>query len=310
MFRFTRAAMVVMPVLFMATPPASGTELCDSLAARRNQLPEIIGSSTAVHYKAETDFQLRQMETSIRRDLRQLRCPSASIVVWGAANTQDCMRLGAELNAVLNQQQSVAELQPVLSQTVDDGSGLLQAIDRQMAKAACSTSSIGGSIEIISTRKADIRPAFAVMQGSTEPENGTLQTERDLTSSEQDREDLSAIFQNGGESDYGTPQSFDMPDDYGMIELTPKDVGESHENSLLEVPAIAPSETPSMSSSITSPNAADTEISRSAPEIPVRDYNPNDGKVRRIGPAFLAEKEDGIDLHNPANPASPTPKFN
>lgn len=292
------SALVIVPALFAVTVPALGSDYCDRLQARLNQMPEVIGSGTAVHMKAETVFRLNRMETSIRRDMRALRCPSASMIAFGGQNEQDCSRLGEELNQVRAERRQLADLQPVMSQAVDDGSGLLPALMREMKKAHCPTSGTQQDVEVISTR-ADTDLPLQQANLSNGDEGYTIQ----------DQQASSALE---GDETYGSSPTIDVEVELGDASGTATNVLPSTGEPLtqVELPKLENSDVIQGNGSIdklrqpSRTTAASAPVpSLSTPPIPERDYNPHDKTIRRVGPAFLAEQETGIDLRHPADSA-------
>ena len=294
------SALVIVPALFAATVPALGSDYCDRLQARLNQMPEVIGSGTAVHMKAETVFRLNRMETSIRRDMRALRCPSASMIAFGGQNEQDCSRLGEELNQVRAERRSLSDLEPIMSQTVDDGTGLLPAIVREMKKAHCSVAGTEQDVEVISTRgEANLPLQQAAISGRQPDDTYGL-----------DDQQTSSSLDGDTEQDYGAPQTMDVEISgaEGTADLGLPATGEPLTE--VELPKLENTDVIQGNGSIDTlrkPSRRTAAVapapSLSAPPIPDRDYNPNDKAVRRVGPAFLAEQETGIDLRHPADPA-------
>lgn len=300
MSRRLTSALVIVPALLAASVPALGSDYCDRLQARLNQMPEVIGSGTAVHMKAETVFRLNRMEVSIRRDMRALRCPSASVIVFGGQNEQDCSRLGEELNQVRAERRALSELKPIMSQTVDDGTGLLPALVREMKKANCNLAGTQQDVEVISTRADAEMPLQQAAITSGTSEDVYVSQEQEVSSS----------LDTGVEQGYGAPQTIDLEANGAEANA---DIGLPATREPLtevELPKLENSDVIQGNGSIDTlrkPSRTTAAIapapSLSAPPIPERDYNPNDKTVRRIGPAFLAEQETGIDLRHPADGA-------
>ncbi|MBB4064590.1 hypothetical protein [Gellertiella hungarica] len=286
-------ALIVLPSLALAGGNAESASLCDRLAARLNQMPEIIGSSTSAHYKSESLFRLNRAEIAIRRDMRRLQCPSNSVIVLGDENEQICSALGEELADVRARKQQFQELQPVLSQAVDDGTGMLPAILREMRRAGCDIQGSQRDVEIIGSGS---RQASFVEPVSMETQDKAASAEGGAT-----RQDLATILGDNAEADYGTP------DPYGMIEIRPGDTPEIEDGKMASVtlPKLEGQDL------IESRGSIDTLKTQPVPApeqpaaaLPDRDYNPDDPKVRKIGPSFLAEKDDGIDLTKPEQATS------
>jgi hypothetical protein len=277
------AAVMMMPALALSATAADASDLCARLQARLNQMPEIIGSGAAGQLKSESIFRLNRLEIAIRQDLRRLDCPTASVIAWDEEHAEACSNLGQELATVLSQKRSFEELQPVLSQHVDDGTGLLPAILREMRKANCREQGIEAEVEIITHRAGEAALDDAVY--AEEPlygEDAYPQEQGDTG----ETQDLTGLLGENGASEYGTPEP------YGMIEVRPGDAGKGQSITSVELPKLEDSGV------IVAPGAvtpAPAEKQAAAPSIPLRDYDPNDKRVRRVGPSFL-DDNDGIDL--------------
>lgn len=283
----SKALFIMLPVLAMAGQ-AAASDYCDMLAARLNQMPQLIGSSTSAHYKAESLYRLNRLEIAIRRDLRRLDCPSNSIVLMNG-NQHACSGLGEELASVRAQKEQLSSLQPILSQTIDDGSGLSAAILKEIKRAGCDIRGTQQDVEIIGSgslgnaapEMLDARPvAWGPDEGSTSEE----------------QQDLATVLGDDAESDYGTPEA------YGMIEIRPSDSEEIESGKMASVtlPKLEGQDFLSRQGSVdilrTKPSAPAPIAGKPEASLPERDYNPNDPKIRKVGPAFLAEKEQGIEL--------------
>lgn len=290
MSRRLNAALVIVPALLAASVPALGSDYCDLLQARMNQMPEIVGSGTAVNMKAESVFRLNRMETSIRRDMRALRCPSASMITFGGAEAEDCSRLGEELHQVRAERAALRDLKPILSQTVDDGTGLLPALLQEMKKAHCETASASGQVEVISTRTEEALP---LQDAAVSSEDDALDTQQ---------QDVSAL--DSAPQEYGMASAGGYDDADGV----PPTQGEPLTE--VELPKLENSDVIQGSGSIDTLRKPDRSTAMAPapapvlPSVPDRDYNPHDTKVRRVGPAFLADQDTGIDLRHPADPAA------
>ncbi len=202
----------MIPALLSVPAISQASDLCDRLRFRLNQMPEVIGSGASLQYKAETVFRLNRLEISIRRDLRKLQCPTASIVEWGADNADACSELGAQLAEVRSEKQKLSTLRSVVSQAVDDGSGLLPAIKREMRRANCSYRGSPEDTEIIGHVSEEL-PLRQLAATSTEIDTG----EATVFSDSDDQGELSALFGAPVEgSDSGSTR-------YGMIDVSPRD---------------------------------------------------------------------------------------
>ena len=287
----SKALLLLLPMLALAGQ-AVASDYCDMLAARLNQMPQLIGSSTSAHYKSESLYRLNRLEIAIRRDMRRLDCPTNSIVIMNG-NQYACSGLGEELASVRAQKQDIAELQPILSQPMDDGSGLTAAILKEIKRAGCDMRGTQQDVEIIggaamrnpAPEEIEARP---VAWGPEE--NG------DAAASQ----DLATVLGDDAESDYGTPEP------YGMIEIRPNDTKEIEAGKMASVtlPKLEGQDLLNAPGSIdvlkTSPPAARATPEKAQAAVPERDYNPNDPKIRKVGPSFLAEKENGIELGDPS----------
>ncbi len=293
MSRRLNTALLLLPVLAMAGEAGAG-DYCARLTARLNQMPQLIGSSTASHYRAESIFRLNRLEIAIRRDMRRLDCPTNSIIEMNG-HQHACSGLGEELASVIARKREYQDLQPVLSQTVDDGSGLAPAIIKEMKRAGCDLRGTQQDVEIIGTgASAGDEGAIAASQVAWAPE--------DAAGSEHSTQDLASVLGDDAESDYGTP------DPYGMIEIRPADKKDIEDGKLASVtlPKLegqdllkGPGSIDELRTKSQNPPAEKQAVEA----IPERDYDPNDPAVRKIGPTFLAD-QDGIDLRKPGGETS------
>lgn len=277
-------ALAVLPALIAGSGQALASDYCAALGARLAQMPEVIGSTQSSHARAETEFRLNRLEIAIRRDMRNLGCPTSSIIVWNAENGMACAELDQELANVREEKQSVADLQPVLGQTVDDGSGLLPAILNEMRRAGCNLSGSQQDVEIIgsgSRRNSSIQQISTRAVAIENPDSEAV-----------NREDLAAAIGDQSEGDYGVPESF------GMIELRPGDNVIDDEG---KVATVAP---PKLEGEDAAKPAPKKQASIPLPSIPDRPYDPKAPGVRKVGPSFLAEDEGTLDLRHPADSAA------
>lgn len=275
MSRRTTAALLVLPSLAFATV-AEASALCDQLSARLAQMPQVIGATKQVRAKAESTFRLNELERAVRNDMRRLQCPSDSIITIGADNQAECDGLREELSGIRQQLAELEAFQPRLTRTVDDGSGLSTSLVRQMQAAGCSLRGSQLDVEIIGGNDNQ----------ALEPPIEVSAAEIDQMSDDQQ---LQALFRRDPEQDYG------VPEDYGMIELSSRDAEESEEPKARFVPL------PDMKNETLRPQLQPKSPQVAALEQPqiLRDYDPNDRKIRRVGPAFLPDQEQVIDLRNP-----------
>lgn len=293
MFCRSKLATLILPFIVLATSQAEASDYCARLSARLSQMPQLIGTSTSAHYKSESLFRLNRIEVAIRRDMRRLQCPTNSIIMMNG-NQHACSQLGEELASIREKKQEFLDLQPILSQTLDDGTGLAPAIVREMKRAGCDTRGSQQDVEIIGSGST-----IGMDDETTSASPVAWSTEQEPAAGEI-RQDLAAVLGDDAESDYGTP------DPYGMIEIRPSDT-KAIENGKMASVALPKLEGEDLldqgSVDVTIPRpSAETERPASAvaeasvPAVPERDYDPADPKVRRVGPAFLAEKENGMAL--------------
>lgn len=286
-----KTATLLLPLLALAGQ-ALASDYCAQLKARLNQMPQLIGSSTSAHYKSESLYRLNRLEFAIRRDMRRLECPTNSIIIMNG-NQHECSALGEELAAVQQQKRAYQELQPILTQTVDDGSGLAPAILAELQRANCDMRGSQQDLEIIggrAQRNAAGEP-LAASRVSWAPGAPSASTA--------DRQDLAVVLGDDADKDYGTP------DPYGMIEIRPADKAriEAGRTSSVSLPKLEGEDLLAPESSIevmkTAPGATEA-ATEAEPQVeasvPVRDYDPNDPTVRKVGPTFLSDPDDGIEL--------------
>lgn len=278
-------AAIIVPVLALASLPASASDLCDRLQARLNQMPEIIGSGASAQVKSDSLYRLNLRERAIRRDQRRLECPTDSFIVWNARQTKTCDRLGEELSGLLKRKQAYSELAPVLRKHVDDGSGTLPAILADMRKAGCSDPDARAEVQAVNNQGSLLEPDRAVYATGSEI-----------------RIDELVIYPpdegDTGRDEDGIGKGSDPKADQAMIEIDPGALRGERSVMSLDMPKAG------NEGAIAAPGAATqapAENTVTAPPMALRDYDPHDKTVRRIGPAFLAE-DDGLDLRHPANP--------
>ncbi len=294
MSRRSILALLMVPALLIGSPGARASDVCAALKERFNQMPEIIGSGGGARYKAESVFRLNRIEIALRGELRKLDCPTASVVEWSAGDAAACSDLGQKLADVLAAKQRYTAFQPVMSQTVDDGTGILPALRRQLHAAHCDVRGTQEDVEIISSTTAAENPRqVAVVTTYGEGDQPVVLSDGET------RQDLSAIL--------GDSEANATPEAYGMIQLSPRDAENAQKLARVELPKLEGQELETGAGSIDrlhsapAPGQGSPDAAQAAqPPMPLRDYDSTDRKVRRVGPAFLAEKEDGIDLRNPA----------
>lgn len=287
-----KTATLLLPLLAIAGQ-AGASDYCARLTARLNQMPQLIGSSTSAHYKSESLYRLNRLEIAIRRDMRRLDCPTNSIIEFNG-NEHECSDLGEELASVRGRIAEFKDLQPVLSQTVDDGSGLASAIVAELKRANCDMTGTQQDFEIIggaANRNARAETISASPVSWTPEETAPAST---------DNQDLAAVLGDDADKEFGTPEA------YGMIEIRPTDKADIESGRLASVtlPKLEGQDLLRPGSSIegvkTTPPAGEKPTATASAEpqstVPVRDYDPNDPKVRKVGPTFLADKDDGINL--------------
>lgn len=275
MSRRATAALLFLPTLAFS-PVAQASQLCDQLSARLAQMPQVIGATQQANAKAESTAKLNELARVVRHDMRRMQCPSDSIITIGADNQGECDALREELSGI---QQQLAELdayQPTLTHTVDDGSGLSTGLVQQMQAAGCSIKGsqmdvevIGGNDNAAPVTRIDVSAADAV----------------ETTEDQQ----LAALFRQDTEQDYGVPEN------YGMIDLTGRDADPKEEPEARFVPL------PDMKSQTLRPQLQPKSpqvVTLEKPQV-LRDYDPTDTHVRRVGPAFLPDQEQAIDLRHP-----------
>lgn len=285
MSRFLVAA-ILSPVLAFSAATASAASLCDRLEARLNQMPEIIGTGMAGNMKSESIYRLNLIERAIRHDLRRLQCPTNSVINWNSDQEEVCSRLGQELAGVVERKQSLQELEPVLSQHVDDGTGVLPLILAEMRKARCNSPEVA-QMQAINHDGSGMGAENAVYSG-----DGFYLDGQSPYPEEQGDTGYGAGIAT---SDAGTGNDDGTPDDYGMIKVQPGDLQEGKSVTSVELPKLE------NSGVIAAPStpAPVVEQQASVPSVPVRDYDPQASNIRKVGPTFLAE-DDGIDLRHPA----------
>ena len=287
-------AAILTPVIALSAMTAEASDLCDRLQARLNQMPEIVGTGMAAQLKGESLYRLNLLERAVRNDLRRMQCPTDSVVYWDADQAEACSRLGQELAGVMERKQSMQDLQPVLSQHVDDGSGMLPSILAEMRKARCQTDEPGAQVQAINNAPGSLNADKAVY--SSEPvyssDDAIYPEEQAVYPGEQgDTDDMAGVVTQGDGTDGGEPQS------YGMIEVRPGEMKRGNSVTSVELPKLEGSsamDVPGVS------RTAPVTQEAAAPSLPLRDYNPNDQRVRKVGPTFLAD-DGSIDLRHPAN---------
>lgn len=278
MSRRTTAALLLLPTLALSST-AEASALCDQLTARLAQMPQVIGAPAQAASKANSQLELNRMEQAVRHDMRQLQCPSDSVITIGADNQAECDGLREQLSGIRQQLADLEAYQPLLTHTVDDGSGLSTALVKQMQVAGCDITGSQLDVETFGST-SNAMPQQMPVEVSVSDGN-------DATGEQQQ---LAALFQQDPD------QTNDMPEGYGMIDLTGRDMKAKDE------PKAKFIELPDLKVQILRPqmDPKSTDMaSMMKPEASLRDYDPMDRHVRRVGPAFLPDQDDGIDLHNP-----------
>lgn len=275
MSRRATAALLFLPTLAFS-PVAEASALCDQLSARLAQMPQVIGATQQANAKAESIFRLNELERAVRHDMRRMQCPSDSVITIGADNQSECDGLREELSGIRQQLAELESFEPTLTHTIDDGSGLSTSLVRQMQAAGCSIKGSQMDVEVIGGN--DNQAPVTRIEVSA-ADTGTMS----------DDQQLAALFRQDTEQDYG------VPEDYGMIDLTSRDADPSEQPVARFVPL------PDMKSETLRPQLQPKSpqvVTLEQPQI-LRDYDPNDKKVRRVGPAFLPDQEQAIDLRHP-----------
>lgn len=275
MSRRTAAALLVLPSIALASV-AEASALCDQLSARLAQMPQVIGATEQANAKARSTFRLNELERAVRHDMRRMQCPSDSVITIGADNQSECDGLREELSGIRQQLAELESFEPTLTHTIDDGSGLSTSLVRQMQAAGCSIKGSQMDVEVIGGN--DNQAPVTRIEVSA-ADTGTMS----------DDQQLAALFRQDTEQDYG------VPEDYGMIDLTSRDADPSEQPVARFVPL------PDMKSETLRPQLQPKSpqvVTLEQPQI-LRDYDPNDKKVRRVGPAFLPDQEQAIDLRHP-----------
>ncbi len=294
----SKIATLLLPVMALAAAPVNASDYCARLTARLNQMPQLIGSTGAAHLKSESIFRLNRIEISIRRDMRRLQCPTNSVILMNG-NQHACSELGEELATVRERKRQYQDLDPALTQTVDDGSGLKARIVSELKRAGCDLRGTQQDVEIIGNTTADTsETGFTASDIAWQPDG----------SAEEVTQDLGSVLGDDAEADYGTPEA------YGMIEIRPSDPEalKGSEMASVTLPKLEGQDLLEQNGSVETlntrpqplpapekPAASQPLAEQPVAAVPERNYNPNDPKVRKVGPAFLAEQEDGIKLGAP-----------
>lgn len=285
MSRYLVAA-IMSPVIAFSAATASASNLCDRLEARLNQMPEIIGAGSAASMKSESIYRLNLIERAIRHDLRRLRCPTNSVIMWNSDHEEACSRLGEELAGVVQRKQSFQDIEPVLSQHVDDGTGTLPAILAEMRKARCNSPEVA-QMQAISHDGNDMDAENAVYSG----DGFYLDGQSPFPYEQGDTGDNAGVTT----SEADTVDEDGQPADYGMIEVRPGELRGGKSVTSVELPKLE------NSGVVAAPSPqAPVEQQASVPSVPIRDYDPQAANVRKVGPTFLAD-DDTIDLRHPAD---------
>lgn len=282
-------AAIIVPVITLASLPGSASELCDRLEARLNQMPEIIGSGASARVKSESLYRINLRERAIRRDQSRLQCPTDSFIVWNDQQAEACDRLGEELSVLLKRKRAYGDLEPVLRQHVDDGSGTLAAILADIRKAGCTDPEARAEVQAINGEGS-------MLDQSLEVDKAAYSTGSEI------RIDELAIYPHndddaGGDENTavnGSEQSADQ----SMTKIDPGPLRGERSVISVRLPKLKNGDAtvaPDVAMSAPAERTVDT------PAVPLRDYDPNDKTVRRVGPAFLADDE-GLDLRHPADP--------